>query len=477
MTGPPNILVIMTDEERERIWFPETVRLPHRERLAARGTTFPNHHTHSTPCTPSRSTMLTGRHTDVTGMADNINFSWQDAMRTDLPTWATMLRTAGYDCAYKGKWHLGNVDRSHGMRRFGFDDWEAPDVHGTPYIGGAKDRMTARRAARWLTERPGPGRPGGDRPWLLVASFVNPHDIWLYPRFRRLRETDHGADPPESFGDDLRGKPATHERWKATCDMTAGRVRSEAQWRMIANAYVDLQIEVDDHIGTVLDALDASGAAADTVVVFTSDHGDMAGAHGLRQKGPFVYRECVNVPLTVAWPGRSIAGSVATGLSAHADLAPTLCAIAGIPGDEAAERWSLPGVSLVPVIDDPTARVRDEVLFTSDAFSSLGPEGPHRGFLRGRTDGRHKVARYFARGEQHAPRDQQDLELYDLGADPFEMTNLAGDPMHRGLLHEQLDRLDSLVARELGDDDLVREEPRTRLRHLAALNRRWNRAA
>lgn len=455
----PNILVLLTDEEREPIWVPDGFTLPARERLDARGLRISGHHIHAQPCTPSRSTMVTGRHVADTAMADNINFGWQDAMRPPteggLPTWATMLAEAGYRSAWLGKWHLGNADRRAGLTRFGFDDWSAPDVHGVPWAGHLHDRLTARHAERWLARH----AAATDQPWLLVVSFVNPHDIWLYPRFRNPGLPRIDAPLPATLHDDLADKPEVHRRWREVCDLTSGTVRDQRQWQQIADAYLGLQLEVDAHLGRVLDALDRSGVAASTVVVRTSDHGDMAGAHGLRQKGPFVYREAVNVPLTIAWPGRTDDGATSAALTAAVDLAPTLCAIGGLDAHEVTERWGLPGRSLLPLLDDPAATVRDEVLFTADAASSMGPQGPMRGFLRGCTDGRWKVARYFEPGAQHAPLADQDLELYDLDADPFEARNLAADPAHAADLAAALARLEALIARELGDDDVVPRAP------------------
>lgn len=97
----PNIVVILTDEERERVWFAEHVRLPHRERLATQGMRFANHHVHTLPCTPSRATILTGRHAASTGMFDNTNFKWQAPLAPTIPTLGTMLSAAGYRCLYR----------------------------------------------------------------------------------------------------------------------------------------------------------------------------------------------------------------------------------------------------------------------------------------------------------------------------------------------------------------------------------------
>lgn len=444
--GRPNVLLVLTDEERQRSGFPESVRFPNRDRLASAGVTFTAHHAQAIPCTPSRATMLTGAHSPATGMRDNVNFDWQDAMSPCVTTVGDRLRSAGYTTAYKGKWHLG-LDRHNprSLDGFGFGDWGGRDVHGRPYEGWLRDGSTAASAAGWLAEH-----AGDDDPWCLVVSFVNPHDIMLYPRFRKPLVRDWGVAVPAD--DDLSTKPRVQRRWAKTCDAIAGPVWTDRTRRMIVNAYIDLHLMVDVHIGTVLDALDASPAAADTVVVFTSDHGDMAGSHGLRQKGAMLYKENLNVPLTVVWPGVAPAGTECAALTAAADLVPTLCAIAG------ADAGGLPGQDLTPLLAAPTAgavRGRDGVLVLSESRSSmglprprlLGPDDP-RGLMRGVVTPQHKFARYFSPGRA-SRRELHDVELYDIHADPGELVNLARDPGYRGVRDELDCLLSELVRSEL----------------------------
>ena len=474
MTRHPNILLLLTDEERERTWFPDDVRLPNRERLAARGMRFTNHHVHTFPCTPSRATIFTGRHAASTGMFDNTNFNWQPPLDSAIPTLGHLLSDQGYRCGYLGKWHLGGESRRDGLKPFGFQDWKSPDTHGTPYLGHFIDGRTAQRSADWITRH-----TGGAQPWLLVCSLVNPHDIMLYPRFSKPRVHDHGAELPPNFHDDLDTKPLTQRYWRLSCDITGGQVRDEDAWRRLINAYIDLHVEVDRHLGTVLDALSASGAESNTLVMMTSDHGDLAGAHGLRQKAANLYRENAQVPLTMAWPGTIPAGATTARLSGAVDLLPTLLAAAG-----AGPQHGLPGRDLSPLWSDPDRPVRDRVLITSDAFSSLGFAGPHRGFLRGIITEDHKYGRYFLPGEQRLGRASAELELYDRAADPAEMCNLA-HPDTRGRDHQtpvealvdDLDRrLDELIAVEIGTDDVTLPQPQVGWQ-LGLLSRIWRRRA
>lgn len=469
----PNIVLFLTDEERERIWFPEHVRLPHRERLARQGMRFTNHHVQTFPCTPSRATILTGRHAASTGMFDNTNFNWQAPLQPTIPTLGTLMSAAGYRCSYLGKWHLGGESRRNGLEQYGFRDWGGRDAQGGPYSGHFVDGRIADRAVRWIARH-----ADDDQPWLLVCSFVNPHDIMLYPRFGKLRVPDHGAQLPPNFADDLRTKPITQRYWRVTCDVTGGVVRSEQTWRRLINAYIDLHVEVDRHLGTVLDGLASSGCASNTLVMATSDHGDLAGAHGLRQKGANLYRENAQVPLTMVWPHTIPAGQCTERLSGAIDLAPTLLSVAnaGAVADPVLGR--LPGRDLSPLWSSPVQPVREEILITSDAFSSLGPAAVHRGFLRGIITEKHKYGRYFCPGEQGLGRSAADLELYDRVEDPAEMRNLAHPNVADGESHsliEDLDRrLDDLIETEIGRDDVQLPVPDSRL---AFLGRLWRRRA
>lgn len=454
----PNILFVMTDEERARKWWPDSVTLPHRARLAARGVTFTQHHVHSMPCTPSRSNIFTGQHTQVTQMFDNINFPPQPSMSTSIPTIGTMLRSAGYTTAYHGKWHLSRDDdlaAMDGLEPYGFSAWEGPDNHGRPYEGERVDRSAAQKAAAWITEH---GRDAD--PWMCVVSFVNPHDIMLYPRFRRHHVRDWGVSAPDNAAIDIATRPEVHRRWRATCDALAGRVKSSATWSMLANAYIDLTLMADRQFGVVLDALEASGARDNTIVIFTSDHGDLAGAHGQRQKGAFVHAEITHVPLVVADPRvPATAGTTCNALTGALDLVPTMLEWAGVQPASAVGS-GLPGRSFADLVTDPDrAGDRSNVVFAHDAGSSLGLLGPCRGFMRGLYDGRYRFGRYFDRGQQHAPLAECDVELYDTAEDPAELHNLAHSPNSaaRALISD-LDALcRDLVAGEIGADDIVPE--------------------
>ena len=238
------------------------------------------------------------------------------------------------------------------------------------------------------------------------------------------------------------------------------------------NYYYNCQRDADRHLGTVLDALEGSRFAENTIIVFTSDHGEMGQFHGLRGKGAMVYDENNRVPLVIVHPDYP-GGRTVDGLTAHVDLTPSLLALCGKPYDEVqAASPGLAGKDVTALLAAPdAASPRAEVLFTFDFGGTVdftgqkGGERPDatsnsaRPFLRGIFDGRYKFARYFASDHYHSPTTfeelvaNNDLELYDLETDPDENTNLAADLVaSRALIDDLFPRLEALIAAEIGTD-------------------------
>ena len=216
-------------------------------------------------------------------------------------------------------------------------------------------------------------------------ALVNPHDVMWFPvdqpGYRERHPDDVAAirsvlesaawkdddplpvftDPypevvdqlPANFDDDLHTKPEAHRQWR--WDQQHGLwgyidPADKGAWLRHLDYYVHLHQMADRNLGTVLAALEASGAWDDTVVIFTSDHGDMCGSHGLRSKGPFVYDEIMRVPLYVKVPGVTTPGSVTASLGSHVDLAATICSLAGV--DPATAAATVQGTDLSPVLAD-----------------------------------------------------------------------------------------------------------------------------
>jgi arylsulfatase len=271
-------------------------------------------------------------------------------------------------------------------------------------------------------------------------------------------------------------------------DTVFGAVDDGAHWQAGMNFYLNCLRDVDRHIGTVLDALAASGEADRTVVVFTADHGDMVGSHGLRQKGNVVYDENFHVPLIICHP--DVEGERETAALASAvDLVPTLLQCAGVDEATIAENYpALHGTSLVAALEGE--QVRDGVLTAVETVTTLDsdfwqqfadpdvgqriqsgelrPDWTKRGFLRGYTDSRYSFGRYFAPLSPNRPSNvdalyaDNDVVLYDRDSDPAEVNNLALDPANRELVASLSAKLESLINAEIGTDAnaWVTERPR-----------------
>ena len=491
----PNILLVVSDQERQRGWLPSSVRLPWRERLLADGLEFTNYYTHSSPCSPSRGSLFTGQYLPQHGVVDNVIMPEHLELDPVIPTIGSILRDAGYRSSYIGKWHLSHAT-SPDMTQYGFADWEGNDRHFMGWAGTGVhfDPIIAANAAAWLRAN----ATTLDQPWFLTVALVNPHDVMWFPidqpgyadhspdevrRARRVLEYakwkeddvlpifDQAYDEvceelAPNFDDDLLDKPATQRQWR--WDQQHGLwgyidPSDTKSWLRHLDYYVKLHQMADDSLGTVLGALEETGAYDDTIVIFTSDHGDMCGSHGLRSKGPFVYEEIMNVPLYVRVPGMTQAASQTDALGTHVDLASTIVSLAGV--DPATEP-SLRGRDLSPVFEDPSASVRDHVLFAHDT-AHTDQINQTRYAIRGFFDGRTKYARYYGVGGGKpgsglwgkdpgtklygvdAAFEDQEHEWYDHDSDPHELVNLAHDRARRAELRDNYERLLDYEAADL----------------------------
>jgi arylsulfatase A-like enzyme len=491
MTGSngksPNILLVVSDQERNRSWLPPSVKLPWRDRLRAEGLELTNYYTHSSPCSPSRASLLTGQYLSQHGVVDNVIMPEHTELDPSVPTIGSILRDGGYRSSYIGKWHLSQAV-SPDMTAYGFADWEGNDRHFMGWAGTGVhfDPVIAANAASWLRDN----AASTPEPWFLTVALVNPHDVMWFPidqpgydernpeevrGARKILEWAKWKDDdvlpvfdtsydevceelPANFGDDLLGKPAAQRQWRWDQQhglwgyIDPGDTKS---WLRNLDYYVKLQQMADESLGTVLGALEESGTYDDTIVIFTSDHGDMCGSHGLRSKGPFVYEEIMHVPCYVRVPGVTRAGTQSDALATHVDLASTICGLGGV---DPSSQPSLKGVDLGPVLADPTASVRDHVLFAHDTAHT--EEINHTRYaIRGFFDGKTKYARYYGVGggkpgtglwgkdpghklfDVDADFVDQEHEWYDLDEDPHEMVNLALDNGRRADLHANYERL------------------------------------
>jgi len=387
-TSQPNILVIMVDQMRAPRWFggggPRLTLPPNISRLAASGVSFARHYTASNDCSPARATLLTGLHTHQTGCM----ITGASTLEPGFPTWGTMLREQGYQTNWYGKWHLTRGDRSwhafNGSRaldRYGFAGGTFPSPNGGPTQGWRVDPHIAHQFERWY------GEAGGDGPWCTTVSFVNPHDIAWWWRWSRASAAEAAApgsiaslppnfETPQQLIDGR--KPSVQLSLQDTSAVSFGQVPFTgpgvaAAWLPFLDLYVKLQLEVDRHVGSVLAALRSRPRVAEnTIVVFTSDHGEYGASHGLRGKGAGMYEEGIHVPLIVSDPTGRLGGvpnSVRHQLTSSVDVAPMLMTMAtGSAGWRADPRYShiSTRADIAAIIREPASPGRTHALHATD---------------------------------------------------------------------------------------------------------------
>ncbi len=435
-TTKPDVIVILTDEERaippyetdELMAWRET-NLPSSKWFRDNAVTFERHYTGSLACVPSRPTMFTGHYPDLHGvtqtdglgkMADDSRMRWLPP--GEVPTLGNWFRAAGYDTHYDGKWHISHADLMERGRPlatntddgtvipeavqryldadplapYGFSGWVGPEPHGASLAdsGFRRDPLIADRVVTWLADRYDRRRAGeaaAQKPFLLVVSFVNPHDIVLYPAWRGRRSPLKASplDPPDvpaapTADEDLSTKPSAQAAYRAAYPSGYGPPAAiERIYRNGAqeyrNLYYRLHAEVDRPLERVRRAVDEQ-ATAETILVRTADHGDLLGAHGgLHQKWFNLYDEATRIPFFIARVGNDKPSSPRriTTPTSHVDIVPTLLAAAGIDETAVARRLRkdftevhpLPGRNLMPMVDGtatPDAPKRAVYLLTRD---------------------------------------------------------------------------------------------------------------
>ena len=547
------MLLLITDQQRRPMHWPDEpgwvdALMPNCAELARTGLTFNRGFCNTAMCSPSRSTLFTGRFPaehgveltltaadlkpdpkNVLGVVGEMKTilgrreaparrvltqfargmfgigesrGGETELPTDVPNLPRLLRARGYDVAYKGKWHLthplggeGSLlagwterDADRIFSDYGFADWEAPDAGenakaanfggGNAGEGEGWDEVYTRQLETWLTER------DSERPFCLVASLVNPHDVLGYPAqyvdggYAAEEFRDLGVLLPRTVDEVLAGKPSVHSLMRMGMAAYMGALDSRRKQLDYVNFYAYLHGLVDAKIGRLLAALgdpdDPDSLRSRTVIVRVADHGEMGLSHGgLRQKAFNAYEETIAVPLVVSNPVLFPERRETEALGSLVDVLPTILDLAGEPeaGGASEADLALRGRSLAPVIaakaaperdrvertpvelgsvlehPAPAESVQDAIQFTYDdhqAATALteAPGQPNR--VRAIRTGTHKYCFYFdPKGER--PRE---YEMYDLERDPDEVRNLVGvrtgsvlDPGDRQIHSELVERL------------------------------------
>ncbi len=444
---PSNVLFIFSDEHDPRYLGAngcDFIRTPNLDQLAAGGTSFDRAYTPCPICVPARASVMTGRYAHETGYWDNC-IAYDGRVRS----WAHRLQGAGMRVESVGKLHFQNATVPAG-----FDKQYHP-MHITDGVGpiwaavrdplpesrghsplfdkigeglsnyNRYDQATADLAVSWLRER---HRHPDEKPWVLNVGLVAPHMPLIVPqRYLDLYPIDTIKLPKLMPQDGYLRHPWIDRKAKFwDHDATLG---TDDQRRLAIACYFGLITYLDDQIGRLLRELDATGLAANTLVIYASDHGDNLGARGLWNKDNF-YRESVNVPLILRGPGIEAGRRCATNVNL-VDLYPTILAATGVPQDQ--EDKTLPGRSLLDIAreaDDP-----DRVAFSE--YHAIG--SPSAAFMLAR--GRYKYHHYVG----------QAAELFDIEADPDELHDLASSRDHGQVVAEFEARLRSMLSPEAVD--------------------------
>lgn len=438
----PNVLFLFSDQHTRRIagcYGDPVAQTPHLDRLARHGVVFDNAYCPSPLCVPSRMSMLTGRYPFEQECWTN-----DDYLRSDAPTWLHAAGAAGYRPVLAGRLHAMGPDQLHGYARRMVGD-HSPNWGGVPRhdlgvldkandpwreslersgIGQSayqvKDIETAKAACDYLRDVGAARRSGDDTPFCLTLGLLLPHPP--YVAWREDYERFAGRVPPPAFA----APPIPAHAWEAWWrdNRGIGDIDASAVTRA-RTAYYALVYRMDVLLGEVLACLASEGLAGDTLVVYTTDHGDQLGERGLWWKHT-LYEDSVRVPLVMSWPGMLPAGERRAQCVDLLDVAATMV---GAMGGQA-----LPfghGRDLLPVARDGAAAWNDEVYceHCTDAVPAW-------------TGGRPTQQRMIRRGASkliythgHAP------QLFDLANDPHERVDLAADPRHAALRDQLLERV------------------------------------
>ncbi len=441
---PPSVLVILSDDQRTDTIHAlgnQEIRTPALDSLVARGTVFDRAYCmgsmEQAVCVPSRAMLLSGR--SLFRVATNLS---------DCDTWPEQFERAGYRTFITGKWHNGKpaVRRCFAEGDAVFlggmhDQWAVPTIsfrdHGEPTANERRKVHSTElfgTAAERFVERL------GDEPFFAWVSFTSPHDPRQAPDEFRRRWEQRDLPPPANY---LPEHPFDNGEMQSRDEQLLPRPRTKAAVsRSLADYYACVE-GMDDRIGRLLAALEAKGRLADTLILFTSDHGLAIGSHGLLGKQN-LYEHSMRSPAIIAGPGVP-AGKRCAALAYLFDLTATIGALANVAPPEGNE-----GRSLVPVVRGEQAGIRESLLLA------------YRDVQRALVTPAWKLIEYPQAGR---------TQLFDLAADPGEMHDRSGDPAEAGRLADLRARL--AAAREQAAVTHADGPPRSyggRYPHLAMSN-------
>lgn len=462
----PNIIVIMTDQERYPVHWPKDWAENHLKanaRLRKNGLSFNKAYTAACECTPSRAVIYSGEHYPINKVPRTPPSGDGLPSDKDLADIGTVLKDhAGYDVVWKGKWHLSpplkgghdwtEKDVTNVQERYNIYGWNPPDAgtaitehikqaDGTTYnglktLGGGwannDGRFLAGNDPNDPKQLPGFGEsiieyidsiaktPENERkPFCLFVSFVNPHDVWVYPKhyeaagYKKEDFEKIGMKLPENYNDDLTTKPTVQLKARNAFNEQSP-LKNESEELDYLNFYAYLTQLADTRVNAVLDELEKANLLNDTIIIRTADHGELGLSHGMREKAYTVYEEMVHIPFIVSNPKLFPSAKTTDSFYCHLDLLPTIAELAQVPDYKKYGK----GKSVVPVVKDPATPIQDSILFTYDDIFFL-PENVPAGHIRAIREGDWTYAVYYSEGGSNF-----EYEMYNLKNDPGQLHNL-----------------------------------------------------
>jgi arylsulfatase A-like enzyme len=497
-----NVILFLTDQERAIQHFPQNwlrQNLPGMRRLRSHGISFERAFTNACMCSPARSTLMTGFFPAQHGVKYTLEEDMpaegsvepngepvkktypqvQLPLPSEMPNLATVMKAAGYNVVYKGKWHCSKpATKEHAvpadLEKYGFLRWDPPDAganQSVPEAGGGFVDNDGR-----FMDSTGEVAAGNEgvlqylgsvaaqqQPFFMVISLVNPHDVLFYPS---KTFTEAGYDKswlegdievPATNGEDLSTKPSVQEEFLKIFNLT-GKPKKEYEKRAYLNYYGNLMRSSDSYLVNVLDKLEETGLLDKTLIVRTADHGEMGLTHGgLRQKNFNFYEEAIRVPLVYSNPKLFPRPLQTDAMVSHVDFLPTLASLAAAP-KSARTNWQGVDYSSLVLEPSPEKTAQDYIVFTYDDYQSGQNNPPYPkppNHVVSVREGRWKLAKYYAI-EPKKPTPPQ-WEMYDLKTDPLEEKNLAYKGFERTEREEkQFQRL----KRKLAQIEKARLHPR-----------------
>jgi arylsulfatase A-like enzyme len=482
----PNIIFIISDDHAYQAisaYGSKLAQTPNIDRIAREGAIFTRAMVTNSICGPSRATLLTGKYSHMNGYTLN-----EKKFNTDQFLFPELLRQHGYQTAWIGKWHLGNLPRGFDYWRIlrGQGEYYNPDIiqpGDTVRMDGYVTDVITGLSTDWLDGR------DTSKPFCLIVGEKATHREWL-PDIQDLGAYDDKDLPlPATFYDDYAGRAAaadqdmtiektmrlkedlkvhadyeksgiynrfTAAQKKAFYDYYENKISREydmrhdtgkalIRWKYerYLKDYLSVARSMDRNIGELLKYLDAKGLAKNTVVIYCSDQGFYLGEHGWFDKR-WIYEESLRTPFIMRWPGVIKPGSSVSRLMLNIDWAPTLLDIAGVKAPSEVQ-----GTSIVPLLKGSAAGWRKAMYYHYYEFPQPHHVYPHFGV---RTE-RYKLARFYA------PSDS--WELYDLVTDPHEVHNLYGKAEYAGLIRTLKGQLRDLIRqyKDVEADKILSERP------------------